>query len=1363
MKDLPRDTTYSQVPPPTQCAATVIVKERPLHRRLVDVARGVGVLSALTGVMVFAGWMLGISPLRNLTGVVTMKTNTALGLLLAGTGLVLLIPAEAGRGRRWAGRVCGAMVLLLGSLTFSEHLFGWNLGIDQLLATEPPGAAGAMSPNRMGPPTALDFSLLGPALLLLGRQGRRAGRRALNQSLALLVVLVAMFPAIGYLYGADELYETARYTGIAWSTAVALLALGLGVLCARPQEGLMAVVTADDPGGRTIRSLLLPMILLPLTLGWLRLAGERYGLYEAALGTAMMILIFIVIFSTLIYHAGRRASQSAAVIEQQRQLQAVTLHSIGDGVIVTDAQGRVTFLNGEAERLTGWKSREAQGHPLTAVFHIINEQTCLPVEDPVEKVLRLGTVVGLANHTILIARDGREIPIDDSGAPIRQVDGTVHGVVLVFRDSTKEKQAERSLARLAAIVESSDDAILSEDLNGIIQTWNAGAERLFGYRAEEAIGQSITPMLPPEWIQEEEQILERVRCGQRVEHLETVRLTKDGKRIDVSVTVSLVKDQNGQIIGASKIVHDITDRKRAEEALRESEEWLRAQRDRMPIGCIVYDERNCFSEMNPAAERIFGYSQAELRGRHPNVIVPAPARPHVDGILRRLAEGDMTAHSVNENVTKDGRIIICQWTNTPLRDAKGAFVGFLSMVQDITDRKQAEEALRESEERYRLLADYSEDFISLHDAEGHAFYLSPSFYRATGWTAEELASSDWRTRTHPDDRQTLQKAAAANLRGEITRVEYRYRCKDGRWIWLESICRPILGPVGRVEKKILSSRDITERKQAEVERQKFISLADQSTEFIGMCDLEYRPFYVNEAGRRLVGLDSLEQAFRTPVSEFFFLEDQRFVTEEFFPRVLREGRAEVEIRFRHFQTGAALWMIYNVFYIRDAVGQPVGFATVSRNITERKRAEEQLRLLSTALEATVNGIAITDRQGTLQWVNPAFTQLTGYSRAEAFGQNPRVLKSGQHPPDFYRTMWETLLRGEPWHGQLVNRRKDGTLYNEEMTITPVRIGGSSITHFVAIKQDITERKQTEETLAQAKAAAEAANVAKSQFLANMSHELRTPMNAILGMIDVALPKALEPTVQDCLQTVRGSADLLLTLLNDLLDSARIESGKLELESAPFSLRRMLDQITRVLAVRASENGLCFYCRMPEEVPDAVVGDRMRLQQVLLNLAGNAIKFTERGDVEIGLHALTQDGEACLEFAVRDTGIGIPPSAQERLFQSFTQADASTARRFGGTGLGLSICKSLVEMMGGRIWVESEVGKGSTFRFTVRLPVANELPSDIDAQVAVPTAACASCASCWRKIIPQTRNWLPTSCRTVVMSWKLRGTDERRSA
>ncbi len=294
-------------------------------------------------------------------------------------------------------------------------------------------------------------------------------------------------------------------------------------------------------------------------------------------------------------------------------------------------------------------------------------------------------------------------------------------------------------------------------------------------------------------------------------------------------------------------------------------------------------------------------------------------------------------------------------------------------------------------------------------------------------------------------------------------------------------------------------------------------------------------------------------------------------------------------------------------------------------------------------------------------------------------------------------------------------------------------------------------------------AAQAANQAKSQFLANMSHELRTPMNAILGMIDVALPKSADPIVQDCLQTVKGSAGLLLALLDDLLDTARIESGKLQLESAPFSLRQMLDQVARILSARANEKHLAFRCHVADDTPDVVVGDRMRLQQILLNLAGNAIKFTDCGGVEMGVRALSQDREACLEFAVRDTGIGIPATSRKRLFDRFTQADASMSRRFGGTGLGLSICKHLVELMGGSIWVESDPGKGSTFYFTVGLPLAKGPLPESRSSAEVPTTPGACSAFCWWKTTPRTRSWPGTSWKTGAIPWRSSATAKGRSA
>jgi signal transduction histidine kinase/CheY-like chemotaxis protein len=305
--------------------------------------------------------------------------------------------------------------------------------------------------------------------------------------------------------------------------------------------------------------------------------------------------------------------------------------------------------------------------------------------------------------------------------------------------------------------------------------------------------------------------------------------------------------------------------------------------------------------------------------------------------------------------------------------------------------------------------------------------------------------------------------------------------------------------------------------------------------------------------------------------------------------------------------------------------------------------------------------------------------------------------------------------------QIVGTLSFGT--REKRTFSEEELGlMKAVADLVAIAM---QRIRLLESLARHARAAEAANEAKSQFLASMSHELRTPMNAILGMIDVALPKAADLTVRDCLQTAKGSADILLTLLNDLLDSAKIESGKLELEAAPFSLRKMMDQVTRTLSVRACEKGLSFCCRVPEDTPDALVGDRMRLQQVLFNVAGNAIKFTDRGKVQIDLRTLSKDREACLEFAVKDTGIGITVSTLPRLFQPFVQADATTARRYGGSGLGLSIAQNLVEMMQGRIWVDSSLDQGSTFYFTVRLPVWNEPMADTPPPAAVPSAATTS--------------------------------------
>jgi PAS domain S-box-containing protein len=295
------------------------------------------------------------------------------------------------------------------------------------------------------------------------------------------------------------------------------------------------------------------------------------------LGSRANLVGLIVYLSTcsLIILVGETARRAASKATQSREVFRVTLRSIGDAVITTDTEARITYLNEVAESLTGWSHNDALGQPLEQVFQIVNETSHQPVENPAMRALREGFVVGLANHTVLIKKDGTECPIDDSAAPIRDEEGHVSGCVLIFRDVTAQRLLERERANqfltarfLAAIVESSNDAIISKSLDGIIQSWNAAAEHLFGFTAEEAIGRHISIVIPPERIAEEDRIIASLRAGQRIEHFETERVRKDGERIVVSLTISPIKDDHGNVVGASKIVRDITERKRLEDNLR---------------------------------------------------------------------------------------------------------------------------------------------------------------------------------------------------------------------------------------------------------------------------------------------------------------------------------------------------------------------------------------------------------------------------------------------------------------------------------------------------------------------------------------------------------------------------------------------------------------------------------------------------------------------------------------------------------------------------------------------------------------------------------------------------------------------------
>ncbi len=367
---------------------------------------------------------------------------------------------------------------------------------------------------------------------------------------------------------------------------------------------------------------------------------------------------------------------------------------------------------------------------------------------------------------------------------------------------------------------------------------------------------------------------------------------------------------------------------------------------------------------------------------------------------------------------------------------------------------------------------------------------------------------------------------------------------------------------------------------------------------------------------------------------------------------------------------------------------------------ELEKNQAHLQKLSRAVENSPATIVITSREGLIEYVNPKFTETTGYLPEEAIGQNPRILKSPDKPPELYKDLWDTILAGNEWHGDFCNKKKNGMLYWERASISPIRDEQGDISHFVAIKEDITEQKRIAAELLAAQEQALAASRAKSQFLANMSHEIRTPLNAIIGFSSLCLNTGLLPDQKDYIGKVHTAGELLLRIINDILDFSKIEAGQLLIEQIPFRLGVILDNAAAMVQQKAQDKGLVLRVTCAPEISSCLIGDPHRLSQVLVNLLNNAVKFTQNGSVTLDIALLEQkDDQTHLKFSVHDTGIGITAEQQRRLFQPFSQADGSTTRRFGGTGLGLSISKQLVELMGGEIWCESAAEQGSVFSFT----------------------------------------------------------------
>ncbi len=643
-----------------------------------------------------------------------------------------------------------------------------------------------------------------------------------------------------------------------------------------------------------------------------------------------------------------------------------------------------------------------------------------------------------------------------------------------------------------------------------------------------------------------------------------------------------------------------------------------------------------------------------------------------------------------------------------------AFTGLI-LGAIIGERKEAERRLAEEEERIRLILESTAEGIYGVDCSGICTFINQAALRILGFSSrEEALGKNFHDLCHHST------ASGAFIPAEACSIIRAFRSgegahaddevfwrQDGSSLPVEYWSHPLLrgGPiVGCVVTFVdISQRRAFERAIRESE-QKFRAVFEGAELGIAISDLKNGDLTVNPAYQRMLSCTAEEMHSLGIFDQLTHPEDSEADQKSF----LRLANGEIDhlhLDKRYLLRDRRLvWARLELSLLRDASGQPQYILGMASDITERRRAEDELRASERQLRQFIEEapvcVAMFDRDirylaASRRWINDY-----GFGRSDLFG-----VCLYDALPNLSENWRESLVRGLAGEKQHADEdrwiRADGTEQWVSWAMHSWRDPHDNIGGIIISAENITQRKLNEQQLQTAKGAAEAASEAKSMFLANMSHEIRTPLNGILGMTELVLDTQLAPEQRENLNLVHFSAESLLAIINDILDFSKIEAGKFEAESIPFPLRKSIQKTLKTCAIRASQKGLNFAFNAPAEVPDALIGDPGRLRQVLLNLIGNAIKFTDRGQIFVAVAAATPvKGRVLLHFGVKDTGIGVPPEAQEKIFAPFSQADGSMARKYGGTGLGLAICARLVEMMGGKIWVESAPEHGSIFHFTL---------------------------------------------------------------
>ncbi|MBI9039667.1 MAG: PAS domain S-box protein [Bacteroidales bacterium] len=753
---------------------------------------------------------------------------------------------------------------------------------------------------------------------------------------------------------------------------------------------------------------------------------------------------------------------------------------------------------------------------------------------------------------------------------------------------------------------------------------------------------------------------------------------------------------------------EIEVRKQAEETIRESEIRYRTLFETAGDAIFMMKE-NKFIACNNATIKMFGcIDKNDILDHSPWDFSPIYQPDGQDSKQKAMslinaAISSKTRQFYWQHIKKDGTSFDAEVSLNKLSLNENKFVQ--AIVRDITKNKKLENKLKDSVIKYRTLFENSSEFLFTLDLKGNFTDVNKSAEILTGHTKSELLNMNFKDYTLKTEHKKLLLVFNNIYK---TGIPYKdlfieARIKDNLKKFFEislSLLRKgdqIIGFQG-------SSKDITERKLAEeklIESEKYFrALIENSNDVISILDEKGNIIYESPSHKRVLGYNTGDLIGKNAF-EFVHSDDRERISLEFTELLNKPDEIKpVHFRFLHkdgtwrFLEGSG----QNLIKAPEVKGIVINY----RDVTERKRNEKELQKLNHAIEQSPVCVMITDIEGNIEYANQQFSKLTGYSVKESIGKNPRFLNAGTLPKEHYKELWETINTGKIWEGEFHNKMANGELFWENAIISPVKNNAGQITNFVAVKENITEKKKMWNDLVKAKEKAEESDRLKTAFLHNISHEIRTPMNGILGFTTLLLEPGLTGEEQnEYIEVIKKSGDRMLNTVNNLMDISMIESNQVKISMSDTDVNEQINNLFTFFKPEVEIKGIQLFIKLNLPSQKAIIKtDKEKLNSILTNLLKNAIKYTFDGKIEFG-YILQAEGENTeLEFFVKDTGIGIPKDRQQAIFKRFVQADIEDKSALEGTGLGLSISKSYVEMLGGKIRVESQEGKGTQFYFTI---------------------------------------------------------------